>query len=373
MARFTVALFLSATAAVASAQTTGRTVPWLADIQQAPARVPDDTPQLPSLIETDNPPTRDGWQARRAQIQREWLEFLHPWTKERPRSSWEVLNTEQVGDVERVLLRYETEPGIFTEAYLLHPRQRGESRPGVVVFHSTVDHSIRQPAGVEGVPEKAFGLKLAQRGYVTLCPRNFLWPDNHRIDAAEQTRLFQQRHPGSKGMAKMLHDAHRAVDLLISFPDVDKNRIGAVGHSLGAKEVLYLAAFDPRVKVTVSSEGGIGTTFSNWDAAWYLSPDIRNGVFPREHHELLALIAPRPFLLIGGESADGDRSWPYIDAALPVYRLFGDRPACGLYNHRQGHAVPKGAEERIYDWFDAYLGTDAGNEQHIENRHNDRN
>ena len=34
----------------------------------------------------------------------------------------------------------------------------------------------------------AFGLKLAQRGYVTFCPRNYLWPDNHHIAAQAEAR-----------------------------------------------------------------------------------------------------------------------------------------------------------------------------------------
>ena len=122
----------------------------------------------------------------------------------------------------------------------------------------------------------------------------------------------------------MLFDAQRGLDVLESLPEVDTNRLGAIGHSLGAKEALYVAAFDPRVKATVSSEGGIGTTFSNWNAPWYLDKQITS--FGREHHELLALAAPRPFLLVGGDSADGDRSWPYIDAARPVYELFS-KPA----------------------------------------------
>jgi dienelactone hydrolase len=145
------------------------------------------------------------------------------------------------------------------------------------------------------------------------------------------------------------------VDILLQQPDVDPQRIGAVGHSLGAKETLYLAAFDERVRATVSSEGGIGVKFSNWNADWYLGTAIHDPAFGRDHHELLALAAPRPFLLIGGESADGDRGWPFIAAALPIYRLYGAPARVGQFNHRQGHAVPPVAERRIEDWFDAYL------------------
>jgi hypothetical protein len=223
-----------------------------------------------------------------------------------------------------------------------------------VVLHSTVKHTIRQPAGVEGLPEKAFGLKLAKQGFVALCPRCFLWTDVLSIEYREHVRRFQMRNPGARGMAKMLHDARRAVDVLSARPEVDSQRIGAVGHSLGAKEVLYLAAFDARVRVAVSSEGGIGTRFSNWDAPWYLGPEIREAAFQHEHHELLALAAPRAFLLIGGDSADGSRSWPFIQAAMPVYRLYGDAPRLGLLNHKQGHSVPPIAERRIEDWMLTY-------------------
>jgi hypothetical protein len=68
------------------------------------------------------------------------------------------------------------------------------------------------------------------------------------------------------------------------------------------------------------------------------------------------MVAPRAFLLIGGDSADGDRGWPFIHAALPAYRLTSTMPPrMGQYNHRKGHAVPPECEERIYAWFDTYL------------------
>jgi hypothetical protein len=119
--------------------------------------------------------------------------------------------------------------------------------------------------------------------------------------------------------------------------------------------VLYLAAFDERIQAAVASEGGVGLRFSNWDAPWYLGEAIRSEQFGREHHELLALAAPRAFLLLGGDSADGDRSWPFVAAAMPVYRLYTEQPALGLWNHRQGHSVPPEATERIFQWLRTYL------------------
>jgi dienelactone hydrolase len=346
---------LSGAAETASTQE----VPWLDEVQRAPATLPADAPKLgPLLIDDDGRPiaTLEAWRQKREQLRRWWLDFLRPWaTVPAAPPKLAVVEEDRARGVVRQLVRYEVEPGLPVEAYLIKPARAQGQAPGVVVLHSTVKESIRQPAGVEGAAEKAFGLLLAGRGCVTLCPRNFLWPETKRIDTASTVQQLNERHPGAKGMAKMLYDAMVAVDILAAVPEVDPRRLGAIGHSLGAKESLYLAAFDERIRVAVSSEGGIGTRFSNWEAPWYLGADIRAAEFQREHHEVLALAAPRPFLLLGGDSADGDRSWPFIEAVLPVYRLYGGAPRVGLLNHRKGHSVPPEAEARVYQWFEAYL------------------
>lgn len=335
-----------------------RDVTWLEEIQQPPEMIPADAPKLSELLvaaDGTQLKTPEEWQARREELKRWWLDFLGPMPQRKGLPKLEVLEEDRPAGVVRQLVRYEVEPGLATEAYLLKPAMQPGRAPGVAVFHSTVDHSIRQPAGIEGAPEKAFGLRLARKGCVCFCPRNFLWPQTQGIAAQQEARRLLERMPRSKGMAKMLYDALVAVDILAAMPEVDPDRLGCVGHSLGAKETLYLAAFDERMKATVSSEGGIGTRFSNWDAPWYLGPAIKEPDFTREHHELLALAAPRAFLLVGGDSADGDRGWPFIAAALPVYELYGKPARLGQFNHKQGHAVPPQAEQRIEEWMLAYL------------------
>jgi dienelactone hydrolase len=319
-----------------------------------------DAPRLSDLLvdkEGRRIETKAAWLARREEIRRWWLNFLGPEPAKRDQPpKLEVIEEDRPEGVIRQLVRYEVEPGLSTEAYLLKPAKVEGKIPGIVALHSTVDHSIRQPAGVEGAPEKAFGLRYARRGCVVFCPRNYLWPTTGKIAAQAEAEKFLGRAPKSKGMMKMLYDSQVATDILAALPEVDAQRLGAVGHSLGAKEVLYLAAFDERIKCSVSSEGGIGTKFSNWDASWYLGPAINEASFaPHEHHELLALVAPRPFLLVGGESADGDRGWPFIAAALPVYELFGKPARVGQFNHRKGHAVPPEALARLDEWLGAYL------------------
>lgn len=332
-------------------------VSWLAEVRQKPEQLPPNLPRLePLLVDALGQPIRTlgAWNHRRRALRQWWLDFLTPLDVKRERAPrLEILAEDRLDTVVRQLVRYEVEPGVLVEAYLLKPRRVSERRPGVLALHSTTDDTIHQPAGVRGQPEKAFGLKAAERGFVAFCPCNFLWPDGRRIATQKAVQDLRARHPGATGMAKMLFGAVVALDILASQPEVDSQRLVAIGHSLGAKEVLYLAALDERVRVAVSSEGGIGTRFSNWEAPWYLGDAVKTGL-GHEHHELLALVAPRPFLLIGGDSADGARSWPFIEAVLPVYHLYGQPARAGLLNHRKGHNVPPEAERRVYEWIEAY-------------------
>lgn len=344
-----------------SAQSTpgGRDVAWLNEVLQPPPTFSTPSrPLAPLLVDKGGRAitTLAAWSRRRTDVEQLWSDTLGSLELPRVRTpAVEVIEEDRVDDILRQRVRYLSEPDVHTEAYVLRPRESRGPRPGAIVFHSTFPQSIRQPAGLADVSEKHFGLALARRGFVAFCPRNFLWPETTRMAADEETRAFRARHPRARGMAKMLFDGRVAVDILAAKPDVDRRRIGCIGHSLGAKEALYLAAFDQRIKATVSSEGGIGTAMSNWEAEWYLGHRVRDPGFGREHHELLALVAPRPFLLVGGDSADGTASWPYVAAALAVYRLYGEPPRLGLLNHKKGHAVPPEIEPRLLEWLETYV------------------
>ena len=338
-------------------------VSWLHEVQKIPPDLPREGigKLAPLLVDESGQAltTRASWKRQRQHVRERWLSFLGPMPDPRPAVKLEVLKTEETGQVVRQLVRYESEPELPVEGYLLRPVGAGKGRKhsGIVALHQTTKNSIDEIAGVSGPQDMQIGLKLAERGFVVFCPRCFLWQGVASYD--EAVAEHRRRHPKSLGMAKMLYDAMRGVDVLAALDYVDAKRIGAVGHSLGAKETLYLAAFDERIKAAVASEGGIGLRSTNWDAPWYLGPRIREEEFPLNHHELLALVAPRPFLVLGGEkgpgAADGNRSWPLLEAALPVWRLYGEPARLGLLNHGLGHSLKPGQFEKLAAWLESYL------------------
>jgi dienelactone hydrolase len=267
----------------------------------------------------------------------------------------EFLSKESLPTFTRQQVRYQVAPRIFTDGYLLTPTGAHGKLPAVIVFHPT---TLLQAKGVAGLApeydrEKWQGIQLVQRGYIVWCPRNYINTDG--ADWAGNAKRVLATHTNWTGMTRMVLDAIRAVDFVQSLPNVDRKRIGCLGHSLGGKQALFAAAFDERIKAAVSSEGGIGLNFSNWDAIWYLGPKIREPDFKLENHQVLALIAPRAFLLLGGDSADGERSGEFIEAARPVYQLFDAEKNLGWFNHHGGHRYSPDARAAAEEFLDRHL------------------
>jgi dienelactone hydrolase len=341
-------------------------VDWLAQVRQPPKTIPpkDRVDLEPLLVDAAGKPIRSlaSWKRRRSELRRRWLEFLGPMPVKRSPVELQTLREDRLAGCIRQLVKYDVEPGLPVEGYLLRPDQplRKDRCPALVALHQTTRATIDQIAGVSGPESQQLGLKLCRRGFIVFCPRCYLWQNARNYK--EAVDRFRRRHPNTLGMHKMLYDAMRGIDVLVSLDDVDQQRIGSVGHSLGAKETLYLAAFDDRIQAAVASEGGTGFKSTNWDAPWYLGTGINQPDFKLNHHQLLALVAPRPFLILAGENggpsaADGVRSWPYLMAAQPVWKLYDQPVRLGMYNHREGHTISPKSYRRLEDWLVTYLTT----------------
>lgn len=299
--------------------------------------------------------SKSAWAKQRTALREQWLAFLGPLPTRNPPLNTYILNTEHLPSFTRQHLRYQVEPEVFTDGYLLTPSAAKGKRPAVIVFHPTTPYQARGVAGLErDYPEEKWqGVQLVQRGYVVWCPRNYINTDG--TDWKGNAQRVLAAHTNWTGMTRMVWDAIRAVDFVQSLPSVDRKRIGCLGHSLGGKVALYAVAFDERIKAAVASEGGIGLTFSNWEAPWYLGPRIREPGFNLENHQMLALIAPRAFLLLAGDSADGERSGDFIEAARPVYRLLGAERNLQWFNHHEGHRYSPTARAAAEAFLDQHL------------------
>jgi len=95
-----------------SAAGAGGEVPWLADVQRPPEKLPADVPKLgPLLVDASGRAitTLEGWQQKRAAIRRWWTDFLGEIRVDRKGPpSLEVLDEDRPEGVVRQLVRYES-------------------------------------------------------------------------------------------------------------------------------------------------------------------------------------------------------------------------------------------------------------------------
>jgi len=109
-----------------------------------------------------------------------------------------------------------------------------------------------------------------------------------------------------KYAANALWDLFRCVDILASRPEVDRQRIGVAGLSMGGEWTMWIAACDPRLKVAVVS-GWMCTTqgvFSVPNCVCWQLPGL---VELMDICEVNLMIAPRPAVF---ESAQFDGCFP---------------------------------------------------------------
>ena len=121
-------------------------------------------------------------------------------------------------------------------------------------------------------------------------------------------------------------DGMRAIDYLLTRPEVDGERIGCAGHSGGGTLTLFVSALDERVKCAVVNEGGTGHRWPlNLKPETAVGPsDVEQNLFPAAIHgadlpDLHVAIAPRPLLaLIENYSPRFNAAAEQIQAAYQV-------------------------------------------------------
>ena len=154
----------------------------------------------------------------------------------------------RVGGLVRRLVTYQSDPDGRVPAYLFTPAEKPAGQlPAVLALHQTTALGKGEPAGLGGSPDLAYGLELAKRGYVVVVP-DYPSFGGHKYD-------FAAARGYASGTMKAVWDNVRAVDLLESLPEVDPERIGVIGHSLGGHNAIFTAFHDRRLAAHYPSAG----------------------------------------------------------------------------------------------------------------------
>jgi dienelactone hydrolase len=304
------------------------------------------------------------WVRRRAELLREWHDFMGPWPPALKRPACEILSKTNRGELTQQRVRLEIAPGQTGEGWLLVPPGRGPF-PAVLVVYYEPETSVGLNAKQ---PFRDFGLQLARRGFVTLSlgtPGGNAWkPD---VGSAQCQPLSFHAYV-----------AANAWHTLAQRTEVDATRIGVVGHSYGGKWALFAGAlWDKFAAVAVSDPGIVfdeARPNVNYWEPWYLGADpvakrLKAGVPTADNprtgayrhlvaaghdlHELHALVAPRPFFVSGG-SEDPASRWTALNHPAAVNKLLGFTNRVG-FSQRAGHDPTEESNAQIYAFFERFL------------------
>lgn len=235
------------------------------------------------------------------------------------------------------------------------------SHPAILCLHQTTKIGKDEPAGLGGLANLHYAAELAQHGFVTMAPD---YPS-----FGEYPYTFPPEDGYLSGSMKAISDNMRAIDVLQALEQVDPDRIGCIGHSLGGHNTMFTAVFDTRIKALVSSCGFTrfhkyyGGKLVGWTSPRYMpliASEYHNNPdeVPFDFPEIVAAFAPRPFLACSPErdsnfEVSGVRDT--ISAALPIYKLLGAEQHLRAEYPDCEHDFPPATREIAYKFFQTAL------------------
>lgn len=310
--------------------------------------------------------TSQEWKQRRQELLHDWTSLLGEWPPLITNPNVEILASEQRENFVQHRIRFQWTPNEFTTGYLLIPDGDGK-RPAVL----SVFYEPETAIGLKG-EHRDFALQLARRGFVTL---------SIGTTEASQAKTYALYHPSIDNaevqpLSMLGYAAANAWHVLAARPEVDSTRIGIVGHSFGGKWAMFAGClFDKFAAVAVSDPGIMFDTHPSvnywepWYLGWHAKPWRKRGIvtsdnpalglYPkllqqhRNLHELQALLAPRPFLVSGGE-VDPPERWRALNHLVQVNRLLGYQHRVGMTN-RAHHSPTPESNSVIYAFFEHFL------------------
>jgi cephalosporin-C deacetylase-like acetyl esterase len=278
--------------------------------------------------------TKADLEVRNRYVREKFREMIHGYPDRNPLNPVVVRRHERDGySLENVM--FQSRPNFWVTGNLYVPAVGRPPFPGII-----------SPCGhyplARMQPDYQFAyLNFVKSGFVVLAydpigqgERRQYWdPQTRQADIPDP--IYEHSMPGQVLLMMgedLTHyrvwDGMRAIDYLLTRPEVDPGRIGCAGHSGGGTLTLFISALDERVKCAVVNEGG---TSHRWPIE--LQPesrigpsDVEQNFFPGAKHgidlcDLHVAIAPRPLLtLIENYSPRFNRAAEHIRTR---YQQFG--------------------------------------------------
>jgi dienelactone hydrolase len=248
-------------------------------------------------------------------------------------------------------------------ALVARPAGASGRRPAVLFNHSHGGgYDIGKKELIEGrsyLQPTPYAKALTDQGYLVVCIDH--WCFGERDVETELETFKAMLWQGRVLWGMMVYDSIRALDWLLTRPDVDTSRVATLGMSMGSTMAQWLGALDERVKVVVDicclteyhtllAEKGLGG-----HGIYYYVPGLLKEFTAAD---INALIAPRAHLGLAGTQ---DELTPVagldiIDRELNrVYAGAGHPERWKLLRYDVGHQETADGRRMILDFLRTFL------------------
>lgn len=257
-------------------------------------------------------------------------------------------------------------------AYLYVPNRTSVSKnAAMLVLHETDALGKGVVDGQGTKSNRAQARELAQRGYVVIAP------DYPSFGDMKNYNFETDRYKSATMQGIFNH--MRCIDLLQSRNDVDPEKIGVIGLSLGGHNSMFVAAFDERIKVAVSASGWTQFEYYNigedaikryggrlgpWAQTRYMplfktKYNLDGDKIPFNFDDVISAIAPRAFFSV---SPTNDVNFDVkgvkagIELAKKTYAAYGASDMLQVRYPEAGHDFPVTSRKEAYAFIDKVLG-----------------
>jgi dienelactone hydrolase len=247
-------------------------------------------------------------------------------------------------------ITFQTRPGIRMTANLYLPDKKGKL-PAILMVHGHWKGAKQDPV----VQSRCIG--AAKLGYVVLCVDAF-----GAGERAIGTALGE--YHGEMTAATLLptgmplsglqvYENMRAVDYLLTRPEVDGEKIGITGASGGGNQTMYAGAFDPRFKAVVPV-CSVGNYQAYLGAACCMCEVVPGALRFTEEGSVLGLCAPRGLMVVNAtrdaKQFSVDEAKKSVEWANSVFKLHSQSTSAKHAIFDSPHDYSKAMREEMYGW-----------------------
>lgn len=241
-------------------------------------------------------------------------------------------------------------------AYLARPIENAGRRPAIVFNHSHGGgYGIGRTEFIEGreyLQPVPYARALTDLGCIALSIDH--WVFGQRSHTTELDTFKAMIWQGKVLWGLMVYDSIKSVDWLLTRPDVDADRLGTIGMSMGSSMAQWLGALDTRIGTVVDIcclsdyHTLIEQKKLSGHGIYYYVPGLLRHFTASQ---INALIAPRPHLSIAGlqDTLTPSEGLDVIDRELTrVYAELGHPDRWQIRRYDVGHQeTPDGRREAL--------------------------